>query len=101
MPEQKDAVQFLSKEHVMFVGRSESAKNFSFLSSGSIRIAPLGLPVDNTKFLGTAIKNKSGLEFRGFLEKNAASSQERKFLLGTFLGQSDIVGTKVKHFNIF
>ena len=70
----------------MFVGWSESAKNFSFLSSGSIRIAPLGLPVDNTKFLGTAIKNKSGLEFSGFLVKNAASSQDRKFLLKTVLG---------------
>ena len=101
MPEQKDAVQFLSKEHVMFAGRSESAKSFSFLSSGSGRIAPLDLPVDTTKFLGTAIKNKSGLEFRGFLVKNAASSQDRKFLLATVLGQGDIVGTKVKYFNIF
>jgi len=100
VPEQR-CCTIISKEHVIYAGRSESAKRFSFLSLGSGRIAPLDLPVDTTKFLGTAIKNKSGLEFRGFLVKNAASSQDRKFLMGTVLGQGDIVRTKVKHFNIF
>jgi len=34
------------------------------------------MSVDTTKFLGTAIKNKSGLEFRGYMVENAASFRE-------------------------
>jgi hypothetical protein len=48
---------------------------------GSGRINLINLSVDTTKFLYTAIKNKSGLEFRGFMVENAASYRGMNFLL--------------------
>jgi len=48
---------------------------------GSGRINLINMSVDTTKFLYTAIKNKSGLEFRGYMVKNAASFRIMKFLL--------------------
>jgi len=62
-------------------GKSESALSVSSLSFGSGRTNLINISVDTTKFLDTAIKNKSGLEFRGFIVENAASFRGLKFLL--------------------
>ena len=70
-------------ERGMFYEKSRSGLSFSFLCSGSGRTKLPDMLVDTTKFLGAARKNKSGLEFRGFLVKNAASFQATKFLFET------------------
>lgn len=61
--------------------KSESGLSVSSLRLGSGRINLINLSVDTTKFLDTAIKNKSGLEFRGFMVENAASFRGMNFLL--------------------
>ena len=67
-------------ERGMFYEMSRSALSSPFLCSGADRTNLPDMPVDTTKFLGTARKNKSGLEFRGFLVKNEASFHSIKFL---------------------